>query len=149
MQNAFRSGPAVVQRITRPQSDHERCRSFAHVCEPCWNRVVADFVRGRFGAFAIAGGRRRVQIGPSSASWWPRWDSNPDFTDFEPVASASWTTGPSWWVSPDSNRDAPMEHSALQAGAANGIRLTPEPSYLRAWRGAWESNPVARERLAR
>src|SRR5436189_4453466 len=88
MQNAFRSGPAVVQCITRPQSDHERCRSFAQVFEPFWNRVVADFVRGRFGAFAIAGGRRRAQIGPSSASWWPRWDSNPDFTDFEPVASA-------------------------------------------------------------
>src|SRR6266851_4613301 len=81
--------------------------------------------------------------------WWPRWDSNPDSTDFEPVASASWTTGPFWWVSPDSNRDAPMEHSALQAGAANRIRLTPEPSYLRTWRRAWESNPVARERLAR
>ena len=67
-------------------------------------------------------------VRPASC-WWPRWDSNPDFTDFEPVASASWTTGPSWWVSPDSNRDAPMEHSALQAGAANRIRLTPEPSY--------------------
>jgi hypothetical protein len=26
--------------------------------------------------------------------------------------------GALWWVSPDSNRDAPMEHSALQAGAA-------------------------------
>jgi hypothetical protein len=35
--------------------------------------------------------------------------------------------GALWWVSPDSNRDAPMEHSALQAGAANRIRLTPEP----------------------
>ena len=52
--------------------------------------------------------------------------SNPDSTDFEPVASASWTTGPLWWVSPDSNRDAPKEHSALQAGAANRIRLTPK-----------------------
>src|ERR1700720_1671080 len=71
MQNAFGSGPAVVQRITRPQSDHERCRSFAQVFEPLWNRVVADFVRGRFGAFAIAGGRRRAQFGPRSASWWP------------------------------------------------------------------------------
>src|SRR5580704_17908324 len=59
MQNAFRSGPAVVQRITRPQSDHERCRSFAQIFEPLWNRVVADFVPGRFGAFAIAGGSTR------------------------------------------------------------------------------------------
>jgi serine/threonine protein kinase len=79
---------AVVQRITRPQSDHERCRSFAQIFEPLRNRVVADFVPGRFGAFAIAGGSRR------GARWWPRWDSNPDFTDFDPVASASWTTGP-------------------------------------------------------
>src|ERR1700688_4757400 len=94
MQNAFRSGPAVVQRITRPQSDHERCRSFAQIFEPLWNRVVADFARGRFGAFAIAGGSRRAQIGPTSASCWPHWDSSPDFTDFEPVASANWTTGP-------------------------------------------------------
>ena len=31
-----------------------------------------------------------------------------------------------WWVSPDSNRDAPKERSALQAGAANRIRLTPK-----------------------
>jgi hypothetical protein len=31
-----------------------------------------------------------------------------------------------WWVPPDSNRDAPREHSALQAGAANRIRLTPK-----------------------
>src|SRR5260370_1287200 len=34
--------------------------------------------------------------------------------------------GLTWWVPPDSNRDAPMEHSALQAGAANRIRLTPK-----------------------
>ena len=37
----------------------------------------------------------------------------------------------------------------LRTSAANRIRLTPEPSYLRTWRRAWESNPVARERLAR
>ncbi len=35
-----------------------------------------------------------------------------------------------WWVSPDSNRDAPKECSALQAGAANRIRLTPKMKTL-------------------
>jgi hypothetical protein len=35
-----------------------------------------------------------------------------------------------WWVSPDSNRDAPKERSALQAGAANRIRLTPKMKTL-------------------
>jgi hypothetical protein len=83
--------------------------------------------------WARAGSTFDSRCGPRSACWWPRWDSNPDFTDFEPVASASWTTGPLWWVSPDSNRDAPMEHSALQAGAANRTLLArgaigkPEP----------------------
>ena len=32
-------------------------------------------------------------------------------------------------MSPDSNRDTPRECAALQAGAANRIRLTPEPSH--------------------
>lgn len=37
----------------------------------------------------------------------------------------------------DSNSHAPREHSVLQTGAANRIRLTP-----RNWQRAWESNPV-------
>jgi site-specific DNA recombinase len=30
----------------------------------------------------------------NSSIWRPSWDSNPDSTDFEPAASASWTRGP-------------------------------------------------------